>query len=77
MSDLLSLFPAGSSLDDDGTLVVGGCRAINGSTFADAPQGGLVVYADSADRMAVAVNGGRAAVVLGVTPGDVLRITTS
>ncbi len=27
MSDLLSLFPPGSSLDDDGTLVVGGCRA--------------------------------------------------
>src|SRR5262245_10763655 len=27
MSDLLSLFPAGSALDDDGTLVVGGCRA--------------------------------------------------
>ena len=27
MADLLSLFPAGSALDDDGTLVVGGCRA--------------------------------------------------
>lgn len=27
MRDLLSLFPAGSSLDDDGVLVVGGCRA--------------------------------------------------
>jgi diaminopimelate decarboxylase len=27
MSDLLSLFPAGSELADDGTLVVGGCRA--------------------------------------------------
>ena len=27
MADLLSLFPAGSSIDDDGTLVVGGCRA--------------------------------------------------
>ena len=27
MSDLLSLFPAGSRLDADGTLVVGGCRA--------------------------------------------------
>ncbi|RYP87545.1 diaminopimelate decarboxylase [Nocardioides guangzhouensis] len=27
MNDLLSLFPAGSALDDDGTLVVGGCRA--------------------------------------------------
>ena len=27
MADLLSLFPAGSSIDDDGTVVVGGCRA--------------------------------------------------
>ncbi|WP_329476372.1 diaminopimelate decarboxylase [Kribbella sp. NBC_01484] len=27
MSDLLSLFPAGSRLDADGTLVIGGCRA--------------------------------------------------
>jgi len=27
MSDLLPLFPAGSSIDDDGTVVVGGCRA--------------------------------------------------
>ncbi|WP_027346010.1 SAM hydrolase/SAM-dependent halogenase family protein [Hamadaea tsunoensis] len=58
-----------------GQMVVGGCRAINGATFADAPQGGIVVFPDSADRIAVAVNGGRAAVVLGVTPGDVLRIT--
>ena len=27
MADLLSLFPAGSTLADDGTLVIGGCRA--------------------------------------------------
>jgi S-adenosylmethionine hydrolase len=56
-------------------LRVGGVRATRGSTFADAPAGGLVVYVDSAERVAVAVNGGRAAVVLGVTPGDVLRLT--
>ena len=55
---------------------VGGVHATRGSTFADAPAGGLVLYIDSADRVAVAVNGGRAAVVLGVTPGDVLRLTT-
>jgi S-adenosylmethionine hydrolase len=59
-----------------GQIVVGGCRAVNGATFADAPPGGLVVFPDSAERLAVAVNGGRAAVVLGVTAGDVLRITT-
>jgi hypothetical protein len=58
-------------------LSVGGVRAVRGSAFADAPRGGLVVFADSADRVAVAVNGGRAAVVLAVTPGDVLRITTT
>ncbi|NUT31881.1 MAG: SAM-dependent chlorinase/fluorinase [Hamadaea sp.] len=74
----VQLAAAGALLNElPGQIVVGGCRAINGSTFADAPQGGLVVYADSAERVAVAVNGGRAAVVLGVTPGDVLRITTS
>ncbi len=56
-------------------VTVGGVRARHGSTFADAAAGELVVYVDSADRVAVAVNGGRAAVVLSVTPGDTLRIT--
>jgi S-adenosylmethionine hydrolase len=55
-------------------LRVGGVQAVRGTTFADAPPGGVVVYVDSADRVAVAVNGGRAAVVLAVVPGDVLRI---
>jgi S-adenosyl-L-methionine hydrolase (adenosine-forming) len=57
-------------------LRVGEVRALRGSTFANAPAGGLVVYRDSADRVAVAVNGGRAAVVLAVSSGDVLRITS-
>ncbi|HYN97837.1 MAG TPA: SAM-dependent chlorinase/fluorinase [Pilimelia sp.] len=65
---LVSLGPA---------LTVGGVRAVHGSTFADAPRGGLVVFADSADRVAVAVNGGRAAVMLAVTPGDVLRVAAA
>jgi len=56
-------------------LTVGGVRAVRGATFADAPRGGLVVYIDSADRVAIAVNGGRAAVVLSVTPGDLVRVT--
>lgn len=56
-------------------LTVGGCRAIRGETFADAPSGGLVVFADSADRVAIAVNGGRAVVMLAVTPGDMVRIS--
>ena len=62
--------------DLPGQMVIGGCRAIKGETFGDVPPGGLVVFPDSAARIAVAVNGGRAAVVLGVTPGDVVRITT-
>ncbi|MBX6356842.1 MAG: SAM-dependent chlorinase/fluorinase [Micromonosporaceae bacterium] len=65
-----------SALDGLGkALTVGGVRAVRGATFADAPAGGLVVFADSAGRVAIAVNGGRAAVVLAVTPGDLLRIT--
>jgi S-adenosyl-L-methionine hydrolase (adenosine-forming) len=72
----VQLAAQGSLLDSLGpALVVGGVRAVRGATFADAPPGGLVVFTDSADRVAVAVNGGRAAVVLAVTPGDVLRVT--
>ncbi|WP_422770743.1 SAM hydrolase/SAM-dependent halogenase family protein [Plantactinospora sp. WMMC1484] len=51
-----------------------GVRAVRGGTFGDAPPGGLVVYPDSADHVAVAVNGGRADELLGVAPGDVLRL---
>ncbi|WP_117215607.1 SAM hydrolase/SAM-dependent halogenase family protein [Allorhizocola rhizosphaerae] len=57
------------------SVTVGGCRAVRGETFADAAHGGLVVFGDSADRVAIAVNGGRAAVMLAVTPGDILRIS--
>jgi hypothetical protein len=56
-------------------LRVSGVPAVRGSTFADAKPGGLVVYVDSAERVAIAVNGGRAVVVLGVRPGDLLRLT--
>ncbi|MET8282480.1 SAM-dependent chlorinase/fluorinase [Micromonospora sp. NPDC005174] len=48
--------------------------AVRGRTFGDAPDQALVVYVDSADRVAVAVNGGRAVDVLGVRPGDLLRV---
>lgn len=67
-----------SALDGLGrSLTVGGVHAVRGGTFGDAAAGGLVVFADSADRMAVAVNGGRAVVVLAVTPGDVLRVANA
>jgi S-adenosyl-L-methionine hydrolase (adenosine-forming) len=67
-----------SALDGlDSRLTVGGTHAVRGRTFGDAPPGGLVVFPDSADRVAVAVNGGRAVVVLAVGPGDVLRVANS
>ncbi|HEX8629562.1 MAG TPA: SAM-dependent chlorinase/fluorinase [Catenuloplanes sp.] len=56
------------------TLSIDGVWARRGGTFADAPAGGLVVFGDSAGHLAIAVNGGRAAVVLSVSPGDVLRL---
>jgi S-adenosylmethionine hydrolase len=72
----VQLAATGSALEQlPDTLTVGGVRAIRGTTFADAPTGGLVVFPDSADHVAVAVNGGRAAVILSVTPGDTLRIS--
>ena len=55
-------------------MVNGNVRARRGRTFADVDKGDLLVYEDSAGRVAVAVNNGRAVVVLSVRPGDVLRI---
>ncbi|MEV6595332.1 SAM-dependent chlorinase/fluorinase [Actinoplanes sp. NPDC051346] len=55
-------------------LVVCGVKARRAQTFGDADKGELIVYEDSAGRVAIAVNGGRAVVVLSVRPGDVVRI---
>jgi S-adenosyl-L-methionine hydrolase (adenosine-forming) len=57
------------------SLSVGGMRAVRAMTFGEGTPGQLVVYVDSAGRVAVAINGGRAVVALAVTPGDVLRIS--
>jgi len=57
-------------------LRVGGVAAVRGRTFGDAQPGGLVVFIDSASRVAVAANGASAAQQLSVAPGDVLRIET-
>ncbi|MGB2571361.1 SAM hydrolase/SAM-dependent halogenase family protein [Micromonospora citrea] len=54
---------------------VAGHPAVRGRTFGDAPDGTLVVLVDSAGLLAVAVNGGRAADLLGVAPGDLVRVT--
>jgi S-adenosyl-L-methionine hydrolase (adenosine-forming) len=57
-------------------VLVGGLRAVRVATFGDAPRGSLIVFGDSAGHAAVAINGGRAVVALGIEPGDVLRIAT-
>jgi S-adenosyl-L-methionine hydrolase (adenosine-forming) len=48
--------------------------AVYGRTFADAPEGSLLVYEDSDRRLAVAVNQGSAAERMGISVGDELRI---
>ncbi|MGC5050732.1 SAM hydrolase/SAM-dependent halogenase family protein [Micromonospora sp. DT48] len=49
-------------------------EAVHGRTFGDAPVGALVAHADSADRVALSVNGGHAAALLAVVPGTLLRV---
>src|SRR5207245_53642 len=72
----VQLAAPGAALDRLGDVLhVGGVSARRVTTFGDAGSGRLIVYVDSAGRVAVAINGGRAVVALGVTPGDVLRIT--
>jgi hypothetical protein len=74
----VQLAAAGDTLDRLGELLrVGGVTARRAATFGDAASGTLVVYVDAAGRVAVAINGGRAVVALGVTPGDVLRISNA
>ncbi|HKE65884.1 MAG TPA: SAM-dependent chlorinase/fluorinase [Micromonosporaceae bacterium] len=58
-------------------VLVGGARAVRATTFADAPHGSLILFVDSAGHVAVAINGGRAVVALGVEPGDVVRVAAA
>jgi hypothetical protein len=55
-------------------LVNGNVRARRGATFGDVDPGDLLVFEDSAGRVALAINNGRAVVVLSVRPGDIVRI---
>nr|MDT0657077.1 SAM-dependent chlorinase/fluorinase [Micromonospora sp. DSM 115978] len=72
----LQLAAPGAALDHLGRQVlVDGRPAVRCPAFTDAPVGGLVVYVDPAGMAAVAVNGGRAADLLGVSTGRMLRIT--
>src|SRR6266568_1897783 len=72
----VQLAAPGTALDGLGEhLEVGGVRATRAKTFADGQPGRLIVYVDSAGKVALAVNGGRAVVALAISPGDVLRMT--
>jgi S-adenosylmethionine hydrolase len=72
----IQLAAGGSMLAGLGSDLVlnGNVRARRGTTFGDVGPGDLLVYEDSAGRVAIAVNNGRAVVVLSVRPGDVLRV---
>jgi S-adenosyl-L-methionine hydrolase (adenosine-forming) len=48
--------------------------ATAGLTFGDVPTGGLVCHPDAAGRLALAVNAGNAAEVLGLDRGDVVEL---
>lgn len=74
----VQLAAPGSALDGlTDSLLVGGVHATRATTFAEGKPGGLIVYVDSAGKVAIAINGGRAVVALAVTPGDVLRINAA
>ncbi|HEV8175524.1 MAG TPA: SAM-dependent chlorinase/fluorinase [Actinoplanes sp.] len=72
----VQLAAGGAALSGLGSelIIAGNVRARRGATFQDVDAGELLVYEDSAGRVAIAVNGGRAVVVLSVRPGDVVRI---
>jgi S-adenosyl-L-methionine hydrolase (adenosine-forming) len=63
-----------STLDDEVSVMGQSARRVR--TFGDAPRGSLVVFTDSSGLAAIAINGGRAVVALGVEPGDRVRITS-
>jgi S-adenosyl-L-methionine hydrolase (adenosine-forming) len=52
-------------------------RALLGETFGDVGHGELVVYVDSANYVAIAVNGGSAAAALNVRTGDTLLVAAA
>jgi S-adenosylmethionine hydrolase len=64
-----------AGLAPGGWLRLGSRRMTYGETFGSVPQGELVVYVDSAGLLALAINGGDAATVLGLRPGMPVRLT--
>jgi len=49
-------------------------RGVLARTFSDVPAGGLLVYEDAGGSLALAINGGDAAALLGLRPGDEVRL---
>ncbi|WP_233558750.1 SAM hydrolase/SAM-dependent halogenase family protein [Micromonospora radicis] len=72
-ADLLAALPARLRVRPAGDRT-GGHRAVHGRTFADVPVGALLAHVDSAGRVALSVNGGRAAELLSAVPGTLLRV---
>lgn len=72
-----ALADAGFTPGDPVIIRLGEVRHVGviGRTFADVDNGELVVLADSAGLVALAINGGSAATRLGLTPGHVPEIT--
>jgi S-adenosyl-L-methionine hydrolase (adenosine-forming) len=56
---------------------IDGRAALVATTFADAAQGELILYEDSAGFLAIAVNGGSAAEALALLPGQPVVIRTT
>jgi S-adenosylmethionine hydrolase len=67
---------AGLRLGEPVAVRVGGrrVRAVVARTFADVRPGEMLVYEDSGGAVAVAVSGGDAARLLGLTAGDEVRL---
>ena len=57
-----------------GAVVVNGVRAAHVTTFADAPAGGLLLYADAYGAPSLAINRGSALEALGLRIDDPVRI---
>ena len=49
-------------------------RGVVARTFSDVPPGALLLYEDAGGSLALAVNGGDAAALLGLRAGDEVRL---
>ncbi len=70
------LVESGLRLGDAVAARVGGrrVRGVVARTFSDVSAGSLLLYEDAGGALALAVNGGDAAALLGVRPGDEVRL---